>query len=501
MNSLYSNLIKPNLDNDKTFLFEDDGNSITYKDFIAIASKVSHKLTNLGLNAGDIILVKSPKSKEALSLYLTSILTGSVYLPLNSSYTINETIYFIKDSNPSFLICEEDDVNDLKSICDEINCKILSLNKDGKGELTNSLDSFPTYFESKIRHADDLAALLYTSGTTGKPKGAMLSQGNLISNAKHLSSLWEISNKDILIHSLPIYHTHGLFVAINTSMIAGASIRFIKGFNLELIIEAIPNSTLLMGVPTFYSRLLKDKRLTKSLTRNMRLFISGSAPLLDETHNQFENITGHKILERYGMTETNMNTSNPLKGKRKPGSVGKTIKDTLIRITNIDDGKLLKDNELGMIEIKGPNVFSGYLNKPDKTKEAFTEDNFFITGDIGYFDDDGYLFISGRNKDLIISGGYNVYPKEIEDVINSYNGIVESAVFGLPDEDLGEIPVAAIVVSEKNYDMSSLKEFITKNLAKYKVPRKYFLLSELPRNIMGKIQKNNLKDKYSQLSK
>ena len=258
-------------------------------------------------------------------------------MPLNSSYTINETIYFIKDAHPSFFICEENDIDGLKPICDEINCKILSLNKDGSGKLTESLHTYSNYFEPIERNLNDLAALLYTSGTTGKPKGAMLSQENLVSNSKVLSDLWEISNKDQLIHSLPIYHTHGLFVAINTSMIAGASIRFIKGFNLDLIIEAIPNSTLLMGVPTFYTRLLKDKRLTKSLTSNMRLFISGSAPLLEETHNQFENITGHKILERYGMTETNMNASNPLKGERKAGSVGKALKGTSIRITSIGE--------------------------------------------------------------------------------------------------------------------------------------------------------------------
>ena len=496
MNSLYLNLIKPNLDNDKNFLFEDDGSSITYKDFIAFASKVSHKLINLGLNTGDIILVKSPKSKEALSVYLTSILTGTVYLPLNSSYTINETIYFIKDARPSFFICEEKDINELKPICDEINCKILSLNKDGSGKLTESINAYSNYFEPRERNLNDLAALLYTSGTTGKPKGAMLSQENLVSNSKALSDLWEISNKDQLIHSLPIYHTHGLFVAINTSMITSASIRFIKGFNLDLIIDAMPNSTILMGVPTFYTRLLKDKRLTKSLTSNMRLFISGSAPLLEETHNQFENITGHKILERYGMTETNMNASNPLKGERKAGSVGRPLKETSIRITSIEENNLSDMNQPGMIEIKGPNVFTGYLNKPEKTKEAFTDDEYFITGDMGYFDKEGYLFISGRNKDLIISGGYNVYPKEIEDIINQFDGIIESAVFGLPDDDLGEIPAAAIVANDNNPNLDNLKKFIQENLARYKVPKKYFLLSELPRNVMGKVQKTNLKDRY-----
>ena len=436
-NSLYSNLIEQNLNNNNTFLILDDRTEISYKDFISLSSKISHKLTNLGLKRGDHILVKSPKCKETLSLYLSSILTGSVFFPLNSNYTLNETIYFIEDSKPSFLICESSEVESIKPICDNIGCKILSLNANGEGEVTNNLDSLDSFFKPNTRLNDDLAALLYTSGTTGKPKGAMLTHQNLVSNAHQLINLWNIDTSDTLIHSLPIYHTHGLFVAINTSMMSGATIRFIKNFNIDLVIEAFKYSTLMMGVPTFYTRLIKDKRLDRSVTKNMKLFISGSAPLLTETHQDFYNITGHQILERYGMTETNMNTSNPFHGERKAGSVGKPLKDINIRINKTKGYKNTIHNDIGMIEIMGPNVFKGYLNNPKKTQEAFTEDGYFITGDIGHFDKDGYLFISGRNKDLIISGGFNVYPKEIEDVINQHKSIIESAVFGIKDNDLG----------------------------------------------------------------
>ena len=496
-NSLYSNLIEPNLNNNNTFLILDDRTEISYKDFISLSSKISHKLTNLGLKSGDHILVKSPKCKETLSLYLSSILTGSVFFPLNSNYTLNETIYFIEDSKPSFLICESSEVESIKTICDNIGCKILSLNANGEGEVTNNLDSLDSFFKPNTRLNDDLAALLYTSGTTGKPKGAMLTHQNLVSNAHQLTNLWNIDMSDTLIHSLPIYHTHGLFVAVNTSMMSGASIRFIKNFNIDLVIDAFKYSTLMMGVPTFYTRLIKDKRLDKSLTKNMKLFISGSAPLLTEVHQDFYNITGHRILERYGMTETNMNTSNPFDGERKAGSVGKPLKDINIRINKTKGYKNTVHNEIGMIEIMGPNVFKGYLNNPKKTQEAFTEDGYFITGDIGHFDKDGYLFIVGRNKDLIISGGFNVYPKEIEDVINKHKSVIESAVFGIKDNDLGEVPIAAVVMINDNKEIKDLSVFVENNLVKYKIPKKYIVINELPKNVMGKVQKNILKDKYS----
>ena len=496
-NYLYSQLIHPNLDNKETFLLLDDGKAFSYEEIISIASKISHKLIKLGLKVGDPLLVKAPKCKETIALYLSSIMTGAVYFPLNSNYTPIETNYFVKDSKPAFLICEESEIKNLKPICDEVGCKILSMSANGEGEITDGLKNFDNYFKPAFRKDEDLAALLYTSGTTGKPKAAMLTQQNLVSNAIQLVNLWNINRDDTLIHSLPIYHTHGLFVAMNTTMMAGATVRLLKNFNLDYVFQAFDKSTLMMGVPTFYTRLLKDKRLNKKHTKNMRLFISGSAPLLKETHKNFYDITGHHILERYGMTETNMNSSNPLDGVRKAGSVGKPIKDINIRISATEGSEVLNKNQIGMIEIKGPNVFKGYLNKLDQTKEAFTKDGYFITGDIGYFDDDGYLYISGRNKDLIISGGYNVYPKEIEDVINEYENVIESAVFGIPDNDLGEIPVAAIVMYQKDIKLENIKSYLEKNLVRYKIPKEYFVLDELPKNIMGKVQKNILKEKYN----
>ena len=290
-----------------------------------------------------------------------------------------------------------------------------------------------------------------------------------------------------------------MFVAVNTSLLSGATIRFIKNFNLDLIIEAIPSSTILMGVPTFYTRLLKDNRLNSELTKNMRLFISGSAPLMTETHIEFEKITGHQILERYGMTETNMNSSNPYNGIRKPGTVGLPLNDIDIIITNLDTGDILNQGEVGMIEIKGPNIFKGYFNMPEKTKKEFRPNGYFITGDMGIFDQDGYLTIVGREKDLIISGGYNIYPKEIEDTINELGEVLECAVVGVPNEDLGEVPIAVIVTSsrKKEKDLENIKKNIQLKLAKFKNPHSYFFIDELPRNTMGKVQKNKLRDDYS----
>ena len=494
---LYKNLIKPHLYNEKIFLIHDDETTTSYKDFICLASQIAHQLSELGLSAEDCLIVKSPKSKETLALYIASILTGSIYLPLNSSYTPTETEYFIKDSNPAFVICEESESDALKTMCEEVNAKLITLNSDGTGDLTKDINLFPEYYTPINKDSDDLCALLYTSGTTGKAKGAMLTHQNLFSNAKELVDLWEITSQDTLIHSLPIFHTHGLFVAINTSMMGGSSIRFIEGFNIDYIINSFNNSTLLMGVPTFYTRLLNDERLSTELTKNMRLFISGSAPLLRETHKNFEKITGHKILERYGMTETNMNTSNPYKEERKAGSVGKPLKNITVRVVNSENEKVLKSGEIGMIQVKGPNIFKGYLNMPDKTQESFTKDGFFITGDLGSFDKDGYLSITGRNKDLIISGGYNIYPKEIEDIINRFDKVIECAVFGINDKDLGEVPVAVVVMKHNENDTLSLKDYVKKNLAKYKQPKEFYCLEQLPKNTMGKIQKNILKEMFN----
>jgi len=327
----------------------------------------------------------------------------------------------------------------------------------------------------------------------------MLTQNNLISNAEALVSLWQFTEDDVLLHALPVFHTHGLFVATNVALLASASLIFEAGFNQDRIIERIPYATCLMGVPTFYTRLLADERFDANLTANMRLFISGSAPLLAETHKQFETRTGQKILERYGMTETNMNTSNPYDGDRRAGTVGMPLPGVEVKVTNPNSGAALAANEIGVLEVRGPNVFKGYWNMPEKTAEEFRKNGFFITGDLGTIDDDGYITIVGRNKDLIISGGYNIYPKEVEQVLDAQDGVVESAVIGVPHADFGETVVALLVAENNEVNLNAVSQALNSNLAKFKQPKKIIVVDELPRNTMGKVQKNLLREQYSDL--
>jgi malonyl-CoA/methylmalonyl-CoA synthetase len=401
---------------------------------------------------------------------------------------------FVKDATPKIIVCDQSAEIDLMPLADHVGAQLLTLNADGAGTLMEASHGQPTQFEPVPRGPDDLAALLYTSGTTGRSKGAMLTHQNLAANAKVLVDAWQITDADTLIHALPIFHTHGLFVAINTSLIAGAKINFMRNFELDAIADALPHSTLMMGVPTFYTRLLTDARLDKAKVKNMRLFISGSAPLLAETHDRFAARTGHRILERYGMTETNMNTSNPYAGDRIAGTVGMPLDGIEVRLTDPKTGAVLPDVEIGMIEVRGPNVFKGYWNMPEKTAEELRADGFFITGDLGQFNDAGYLSIVGRQKDLIITGGYNVYPKEIEDVLNDIEGIDESAVFGVPHPDFGEMIIAAIIAETgKDIDIDAVQGLVAEKLARFKHPRQFKILPSLPRNTMGKVQKNILR--------
>jgi malonyl-CoA/methylmalonyl-CoA synthetase len=372
-----------------------------------------------------------------------------------------------------------------------------TLNADGTGTFTDLTRNKDDSYNTIERDGEDLVALLYTSGTTGRSKGAMLSQNNLLSNAQTLVDLWQFTDRDVLLHALPIFHTHGLFVATNVTLVAGGSMIFIPKFDLDTIIENLPNASTMMGVPTFYTRLLHDSRFNKDLTRHMRLFVSGSAPLLAETHEKFEARTGHRILERYGMTETNMNTSNPYDGERRAGTVGFPLPGVEIKITDSKTGDVLADGEIGEIEVRGPNVFSGYWQMPEKTAEELRNNGFFITGDLGTIDSDGYLHISGRNKDVIISGGYNIYPKEIELLLDEQPGVMESAVIGLAHPDLGEV-VVGILVAEKGEtpDLDDLSIIFRESLAKYKQPQILLIIPELPRNTMGKVQKNILRQEY-----
>ena len=494
-NTLYDALIAPHAENDMPFLDCDDGTTVSFREFVKRSAQLANVLRDAGVEPGDRVVVQAPKVADGIALYAAALQAGAVYLPLNTAYTQAELSYFIEDADPRVIVCDSKDEADIAGIS---NATILTLNTEKSGSLTTQADTKPDVFETVARGPDDLAALLYTSGTTGRSKGAMLSHKNLLSNSRVLTELWEITSQDRLIHALPVFHTHGLFVAMNSSLLAGANVRFMAGFNVDHIVDEIPKSTMLMGVPTFYTRLLSDDRLDKTLCENMRLFISGSAPLLAETHTAFAERVGHRILERYGMTETNMITSNPFHGDRIAGTVGYTLPETEVEITDPISGEPMAKGDVGMIEVRGDNVFQGYWNMPEKTREELRETGFFITGDLGVMSDDGRVSIVGRQKDLIIAGGYNIYPKEIEDVINDVEGVLESAVFGIPHPDFGESVIAAVILEAGSLiDIDTITKQVEPQLARFKHPRRYITMDALPRNTMGKVQKNVLRDEYS----
>src|SRR5215218_5820307 len=424
-----------------------DGGRISYGDLIARAGQMANVLVARGVKPGDRVAVQVEKSVANIVLYLATVRAGAVYLPLNTAYTLNELDYFIGDAEPSLVVCDPSKAEGLAPIAAKVKAKVETLGADGKGSLTDAAAKEKPDFSTVERKNDDLAAILYTSGTTGRSKGAMLTHDNLASNSLSLVEYWRFTSADVLIHALPIYHTHGLFVASNVTLFARASMIFLPKLDPELIIKLMARATVLMGVPTFYTRLLQSPALTRESTSHMRLFISGSAPLLADTHREWFARTGHAVLERYGMTETNMNTSNPYDGERVPGTVGFPLPGVLVRITNPETGTPVGTNEIGMIEVRGPNVFKGYWRMPEKTAAEFRADGFFITGDLGKVDERGYVHIVGRGKDLIITGGYNVYPKEVETEIDLIPGVIESAVIGLPHADFGE-GVAAVVVAD-----------------------------------------------------
>ena len=495
-NLLFETLIAPNFEKTSCFLKTDAG-EISFDAFCRRAAQMAHTLVAMGVAPGDRVLVQAPKCAEMVKLYAATLQAGGVFLPLNTAYTHDELAYFIGDATPALIVCAPEVEADVSDMAAAQNAKVLTLGQDGSGTLISAADDQPEQFETVSRGADDLAALLYTSGTTGRSKGAMLTHANLATNAQCLVKAWEMVEDDVLLHALPIFHTHGLFVALNAALLVGMRVNFMVAFDVEKVIAALPDATLMMGVPTFYTRLLADDRFGRDTTRNMRLFTSGSAPLLAETHEAFTARTGHQILERYGMTETNMNTSNPYHGARVPGSVGPPLEGVEVKVTDPETGAPLADGEIGMIEVRGPNVFKGYWNMPQKTAEELRENGFFISGDLGQFDENGYLSIVGRQKDLIITGGYNVYPKEIEDVLNGVDGVQESAVFGVVDADFGEKIIAACVPEKGSViDQSAVDAALAKKLARFKHPRAFQTLDALPRNAMGKVQKNVLRDTF-----
>ncbi|MEI9406094.1 malonyl-CoA synthase [Mesorhizobium argentiipisi] len=478
----------------------DDGRSITYGDMLAKSAQLAHALAQAGVEPGDRVAVQVEKSPEVALLYLASLRAGAVFLPLNTAYTLPELDYFFRDAGPKLIVCDPDRLSGIEPLAAAIGATVLTLGRDGQGTLASQASRQATDFSNVARGPDDLAAILYTSGTTGRSKGAMLTHENLASNARVLVEQWRFSADDVLIHALPIFHTHGLFVATNVILMAGAKMLFERKFDPAHVISLLPRATALMGVPTFYVRLLQQDGLAREAAKTIRVFISGSAPLLAETHKAWRERTGHAILERYGMTETNMNTSNPYDGERRAGTVGFPLPGVSLRITDPENGKSLPRGEIGMIEVKGPNVFAGYWRMPDKTRAEFRDDGFFITGDLGLIDADGYIHIVGRGKDLIISGGYNVYPKEIESEIDALDGVSESAVIGVPHPDFGE-GVTAMVVRKAGSAISAadITGAIAGRLAKYKHPKQVIFVDELPRNTMGKVQKNVLREAYKDI--
>lgn len=498
--NLFSRLFD-GLDDPKRLAIEtQDGAHISYGDLMARAGQMANVLVACGVQPGDRVAVQVEKSVANIVLYLGTVRAGAVYLPLNTAYTLNELDYFIGDAEPSLVVCDPSKAEGLAPIAAKVKAKVETLGPDGKGSLTEAADKAGSEFATVPRENDDLAAILYTSGTTGRSKGAMLTHDNLASNSLSLVGYWRFTDKDVLIHALPIYHTHGLFVATNVTLFARASMIFLPKLDPDLIIKLMARATVLMGVPTFYTRLLQNPALSRETTKHMRLFISGSAPLLAETHREWSARTGHAVLERYGMTETNMNTSNPYDGERVPGAVGFPLPGVSVRVTDPETGKELPREDIGMIEVKGPNVFKGYWRMPEKTKAEFRPDGFFITGDLGKIDGKGYVHILGRGKDLVISGGFNVYPKEIESEIDAMPGVIESAVIGVPHADFGE-GVTAVLVCNKGADVTeaAVLKALDGRLAKFKMPKRVFVVDELPRNTMGKVQKNVLRDTYKDL--
>lgn len=497
-NPLYDALFAPHEGKATPFLHLADGTTMSHGAFLEQVNRTANALVSLGVQPGDRVAVHIQKSPQALALYAACIKSGAVFLPLNTAYTPRELDYFVADSGAALFVCDPGEAAELDGIAAAAGAILKTLGADGGGSLADLVATSGTTFDPVPRGADDLAALLYTSGTTGRSKGAMLTQNNLLSNAVALVDAWQFTADDVLLHALPIFHSHGLFVATNVALLSGASMIFLPKFDADTVLDRLPEATTMMGVPTFYTRLLDDSRFAKDLVAHMRLFISGSAPLLAETHIQFEQRTGHRILERYGMTETSMNTSNPYDAERRAGTVGFPLPGVEVKVCDPETGEEMPTSEIGVLWVRGPNVFKGYWKMPEKTREELREDGFFITGDLSLIDERGYVHIVGRGKDLIISGGYNIYPKEIELFLDALPGVKESAVIGAPHPDFGE-SVVAVMVAEAGttLDLSAIEDVTRRDLAGFKRPRRVEIVNELPRNTMGKVQKNQLRDQFA----
>jgi malonyl-CoA/methylmalonyl-CoA synthetase len=478
----------------------DDGKTYSYADVERETAKLANLFVSLGVRKGDRLAAQVEKSAEALFTYLAAVRAGLAYLPLNTAYQRGEMEYFLGDAQPAIVVCRPQTKAMITTLAETAGCQhVFTLDENGSGSLTHDARYFSAEFQTVQMDENDLAVILYTSGTTGRSKGAMLSHKNLAANVRVLHNYWGFKPDDVLLHTLPIFHIHGLLVASNLNLYNASKMFFLKKFESSQVIDYMEKSTVFMGVPTYYVRLLTDQRFDQYLCRNMRLFVSGSAPMLLETFDSVKQKTGHTILERYGMSETGMNTSNPLNGERKGGTVGLPLPGTHLRIAD-DKHAPLPANQIGGIEVKGDNVFSGYWRMPEKTREEFTADGYFKTGDVGKMDEQGYVSIVGRSKDLVISGGYNVYPKEIEELIDAMPGVVECAVIGVPHPDFGEAVTAIVVRKNGATDLTdtAIIQTLKKEIANYKVPKKVFFIDDLPRNAMGKVQKNVLRKTYGE---
>ena len=477
--------------------------TLSYGDVHERSGRYANALVELGVEPGDRVLVQAGRSAELIQLYLGVLRAGAVYVPLNTAYTPAELDYYIADSMPRVLVCAPDKLAALLPLAQRHGVEhVVTLGADGQGgSLAGRADAQQLPCLDVERADTDLAAIIYTSGTTGRSKGAMLTHANLAANAGSLRDCWRYEAGDVLLHFLPLFHIHGLFVALNVTLVAGAALILLPEFNADAVLSALPGASVLMGVPTHYVRLLKDPRINHASTQSLRLCVSGSAPLLVETHQEWQRRTGHAILERYGMSETGINTSNPYDGERRAGTVGMPLPGVSLRVVDVDSAAPLASDAVGMIEVRGPNVFPGYWRMPDRTRAEFRDDGFFVTGDLGRIDADGYLHIVGRSKDVIITGGFNVYPREVEAEIDAIPGVVESAVFGVPHPDFGE-GVSAVVVPQASAAAPSEAQILAtlrERLAGYKCPKRVLLSDELPRNAMGKVQKNLLREQYLNL--
>ncbi len=498
--NLYA-LLEANFPADPSAVFLDveNGPPVLYREIDDRTARIAAALNAQGAAVGDRVVAQVDKSPDAVMLYLACLRAGLVFVPLNTAYTVQEVAFFLEDAEPAVFVCREADRGTAEAIARDAGVGAVLTLEDGGGSLLDAAAEAPPGSAVVAREADDLAAILYTSGTTGKPKGAMLTHGNLSSNAFVLRDYWGFTGSDVLLHALPIFHVHGLFVAFHCALASGSRVIFQKAFVAQKVIARLPEATAMMGVPTYYTRLLDAPGFTAEAARNVRLFISGSAPLLEETFAAFEARTGKRILERYGMTEVGMACSNPLDGERIAGTVGFALPGVAVRIAD-DAGRTVPCGTVGILEMKGPNVFSGYWRLPDRTAEEFRPDGYFVSGDMARMDEAGRVTIVGRAKDLIISGGLNVYPKEVELCLDSLPGVRESAVFGVTHPDFGEGVTAAVVADGSvALDPETMLTGLAESLANFKQPKQILVVEELPRNAMGKIQKKALRDRYTNI--